>query len=77
MQRQSTHVKSKGFPQATPQNNAADKPANGNNVNFVPAAKAVSPGVVHIKTLYQNQSDNSSRFGCSNSPSRDGSGRVL
>lgn len=69
-----TDEKTKGFPQVTTQNNTADILSNGNNVNFVPAAKAVTPGVVHIKTLYQNNSGNSSGFGNGSSPSRGGSG---
>lgn len=66
--------KTNGFPQTAMQNNAADKPANRENVNFVPAAKAVTPGVVHIKTLYQNNSGNLPRFGNGNAPSGVGSG---
>jgi serine protease Do len=41
----------KGFPQAAVKN---DKPSNGNYINFVPAARTVTPAVVHIKTLYQS-----------------------
>ena len=37
--------------------------SRSNGVNFVPAAKAVTPGVVHIKTSYQNSSGNSSPYG--------------
>ena len=66
--------KSNGFPQAAIQNSSADKPANGENVNFIPAAKAVTPGVVHIKTLFQNNSGNIPRFGYGNAPSGGGSG---
>ena len=66
--------KANGFAQTAMQNNAADKPANGENVNFVPAAKAVTPGVVHIKTLYQNNSGNLRRFGNGKASLNGGSG---
>ncbi len=45
--------KAKGFPQSTSNKNGTGATSNGNNVNFVAAAKAVTPGVVHIKTLHQ------------------------
>ena len=66
--------KTKGFPQVTTQHNNAGKTSNGNNLNFVQAAKAVTPGVVHIKTRYQNNSGNFSLFGNGSSPSIGGSG---
>lgn len=66
--------KANSFPRTAMQNNAADKPANEKNVNFVPAAKAVTPGVVHIKTLYQINSGNLPRLGDGKAPSGDGSG---
>jgi len=44
-----TDEKTKGFPQVTTQNNNADKTSNGNIVNFVQAAKAVTPGVFTLK----------------------------
>ena len=73
--------KAKGFPQSFSQNNSADKPSNGNNVNFVPAAKAVTFGVVHIKTLYKINSVSGnfpSSFGGINGPAMgSGSGVVL
>ena len=50
--------KAKGFPSNKLQNNSAGNPLNGNNVNFVPAAKAATAGVVHIKTLYEINSGN-------------------
>jgi len=66
--------KAKGFAQTTRQNNAAEKPTNGNSVNFVTAAKVVTPGVVHIKTLYQSNSGNFSSFDNGNPPRGGGSG---
>ena len=54
----SPDVKAKGIPQTISQNNSTDKPSNVNNVNFVPAAKATTPGVVHIKTVYEINSGN-------------------
>lgn len=67
-------VKAKGFPQTTTQNNVATISANGNIGNFVLAAKAVTPGVVHIKTLYQNNPGNFSQYGSRNPPQAGGSG---
>lgn len=49
-----------GFPQAQ----AGKKTqAPAGTINFVTAAKAVTPGVVHIKTLYDNGGDAASYFG--------------
>ncbi|MEJ5963668.1 trypsin-like peptidase domain-containing protein [Pedobacter immunditicola] len=67
----------KGFPQSSSPNN---QPSNANNLDFVPAAKAVTPGVVHIKTLYQNRSSGNlpSAYGGGNAPSGgSGSGVVI
>ncbi|NTS42969.1 trypsin-like peptidase domain-containing protein [Flavisolibacter sp. BT320] len=49
-----------GFPQAAAGNKATAAPGT---VNFVTAAKAVTPGVVHIKTLYDESGDAASYFG--------------
>ena len=44
-----------GFPQSS-RNDTADKSFNVGSANFVSAAKAVTPSVVHIKTLYDGSS---------------------
>lgn len=60
-----------GFPQAT----AGKKPAApAGTINFVTAAKAVTPGVVHIKTLYEESGDAASYFGGRRSAPSAGSG---
>ncbi|HEY1022061.1 MAG TPA: trypsin-like peptidase domain-containing protein, partial [Flavisolibacter sp.] len=51
---------SDGFPQAQA---SRKTPAPAGTVNFVTAAKAVTPGVVHIKTLYDNGVEGTSYFG--------------
>ncbi|MFA5245098.1 MAG: trypsin-like peptidase domain-containing protein [Pedobacter sp.] len=45
--------KEKGFPQSASENKTTDLPTGKNSLDFIPASKAVTPGVVHIKTLYQ------------------------
>ncbi len=66
----------KGFPQSSSQSN---KTSNTNGLNFVPAAKAVTPGVVHIKTLYGNSNGTfPSNYGGGNVPAMgSGSGVVI
>jgi serine protease Do len=75
----STKDRENGFPQSSSQDDNTDKSSTGNSLNFVPAAKAVTPGVVHIKTLYQNDSGNSpSSFGGGSVPPMgSGSGVVI
>lgn len=65
--------KATGFPQSPSSNNTGEG-SKGNQVNFVSAAKAVTPGVVHIKTSYQNDADNFSRSSADDTPSAVGSG---
>lgn len=67
-----------GFPQSSAEkNNTEASPSNG-NVNFVSAAKAVTPGVVHVKTLYKNRPETTNRFGETGSPGGgSGSGVVI
>lgn len=45
-----------------PQQKTASRTITGND-NFVAAAKAVTPGVVHIKTIYENSQSTGSLFG--------------
>lgn len=61
----------KGFPQTSSGKRSA---APGGTVNFVTAAKAVTPGVVHIKTLYASGEDAASFFGEQSSAPSAGSG---
>ena len=72
--------KEQGFPQLASQKNSKDVLSGGSNVNFIPASRAVTPGVVHIKTLYQ-QNPGSTRFPDSRSASPQamgsGSGVVI
>jgi Do/DeqQ family serine protease len=49
-----------GFPQASSGRKTA---TTAGTVNFVTAARAVTPGVVHIKTLYESSGDAASYFG--------------
>ena len=76
---QPTDNKAKGFPQSGLQNIKTDGSSNGNNLNFVQAAKAATPGVIHIKTLYTNNAGNiSDRYGVGDRPSMgSGSGVVI
>jgi Do/DeqQ family serine protease len=71
--------KATGFPQPGYPKLNTRGPSNANNLNFVSAARAVSPGVVHIKTLYQNNAGSMfERNGNGNRPSMgSGSGVVL
>jgi Do/DeqQ family serine protease len=64
-----------GFPQAE----AGKTTVVQGGVNFITAAKAVTPGVVHIKTRYENDSDPAAFFGGgSNGPAAgSGSGVVI
>jgi len=76
-----TENKEKGFPQFHSENKTTDISAVKNSLDFVPAAKVVTPGVVHIKTLYQ-QSRGSGNFlpgyGGDNTPSiGSGSGVII
>jgi Do/DeqQ family serine protease len=57
--RTQTKTNSEGFPQTK----SSEGYAGESNINFVIAAKAVTPGVVHIKTLYENKSGSSNFFG--------------
>ena len=65
------------FPQAS----AVPEPLMGSNANFVTAARSVTPGVVHIKTIHQGQPAASRYFGGgygSSTPSMgSGSGVVI
>ena len=73
-----TEQEEQGFPQAAPEKNSSGKFADNGYVNFVTAAKAVTPGVVHIKTLYRDNEATASRFGETRSPGgRSGSGVVI
>lgn len=65
------------------ENNISAPPRNNNagGTNFVPAAKLVTPGVVHIKTVYENQPKASPferRFGGGSAPAMgSGSGVII
>ncbi len=73
-----TGEQEEGFPQSSPEKNTSGKFANNGYVNFVTAAKAVTPGVVHIKTLYKDNAATESRFGETRSPGGgSGSGVVI
>lgn len=50
------------FPQVIAGNNNSNASSNIQGLNFIPAAKAVTPGVVHIKTTYQ-QNGNAAGYG--------------
>ena len=68
---------SKGFAQSSSKTNP---PSNGNSLDFVRAAKSVTPGVVHIKTLYQDENAGNffPGFGDDNAPTGgSGSGVVI
>lgn len=70
-----------GFPQSVSESKTTDLSAGESSLNFVPAAKVVTPGVVHVKTLYR-QSRGSDNFlpngGGDNEPSMgSGSGVII
>ncbi|MGB4401086.1 MAG: trypsin-like peptidase domain-containing protein [Daejeonella sp.] len=50
------------FPQVSASSSNSNASSNVQGLNFIPAAKAVTPGVVHIKTTYQ-QSRNATGYG--------------
>lgn len=52
----SNKVAGASFQQAIPVSNPSEPAPAGSFVNFVPAARKVTPGVVHIKTTYTNRS---------------------
>lgn len=68
--------RSGGFPQ-----NTSAKRTSSENDDFVNAAKLVTPGVVHIKTVYENQQASTGFFGASEGRSApamgSGSGVVI
>lgn len=69
------------FPQVSAGSKSSDLTSKDMGLNFIPAAKAVTPGVVHIKTTYQGSGSSAgygSPYGAQQAPAMaSGSGVVI